>query len=183
MTKPLIVIAAALLDLVSVIGAWALDPEACSKRQAIAAEIEAFQDEIRRAPGKVTKALSARFAAIERRIDALQPIDGSECPEDLWAGALTRKLEEAGSPIREAMAEAKRRETIMAKPWPEPIKRAVLERTVAIGMTTEQVEASWGPPNRVNETVTATTRHEQWVYGGTYLYFQNGRMTSYQRSR
>ncbi|MDJ0331128.1 hypothetical protein [Planococcus sp. S3-L1] len=56
------------------------------------------------------------------------------------------------------------------------------EYNPAIGMTKEEVEASsWGKPQSVNRTVTATTTREQWVYPNyKYLYFENGVMTSFQ---
>jgi len=55
----------------------------------------------------------------------------------------------------------------------------------SIGMTTEQVlESTWGKPKKINETITAHGRHEQWVYPGyQYLYFDNGVLTSIQTSR
>lgn len=54
----------------------------------------------------------------------------------------------------------------------------------SIGMTRQEAIAScWGKPYRVNETVNAYGRHEQWVYSGGYLYFDDGRLTSIQTSR
>lgn len=55
---------------------------------------------------------------------------------------------------------------------------------VAIGMTKAQVYSScWGRPRKVNETMTARSRHEQWVYGGGYVYLEDGVVTSIQTSR
>lgn len=56
---------------------------------------------------------------------------------------------------------------------------------IDIGMTTEEVEASWGYPNDINKS---SWGHEQWVYGfcdrhfckHTYLYFENNKLTSWQ---
>lgn len=54
---------------------------------------------------------------------------------------------------------------------------------VAVGMTKAQVYAScWGRPARINETLTAGGRHEQWVFGGGYLYLDNGVVTAVQTS-
>ena len=54
-----------------------------------------------------------------------------------------------------------------------------------IGMTTSQVRnhTNWGAPNKVNTTITANTRFEQWVYDDEYLYFKNGKLVSIQTSR
>ena len=57
-------------------------------------------------------------------------------------------------------------------------------RGVSIGMTAEDVLGSqWGKPQRVNRTVNAFGTREQWVYGGGYLYFEDGILvTIHQRS-
>jgi hypothetical protein len=54
-----------------------------------------------------------------------------------------------------------------------------------VGLTAEAVRAScWCKPYRINETVTASHRHEQWVYGsGQYVYLTDGVVTSIQVSR
>jgi hypothetical protein len=81
-------------------------------------------------------------------------------------------------------AEERRRQEITAKPWPDQIKQAVLDRKLQIGMTTEQVMSAWGRPLRVNETIRATSREEQWIYSeSVYLYFRNGTLTTIQRTR
>jgi hypothetical protein len=55
---------------------------------------------------------------------------------------------------------------------------------VRIGMTADQVrKSSWGRPKSINETITSAGRREQWVYGNSYLYLENGVLTSIQTSR
>jgi hypothetical protein len=52
---------------------------------------------------------------------------------------------------------------------------------VSIGMTKEQVlGSSWGKPQSINSTHTAAGTHEQWVYSGGYLYFDNDVLTAIQ---
>lgn len=52
---------------------------------------------------------------------------------------------------------------------------------VRLGMTDEEVlQSSWGKPQKINRTTTARGTREQWVYGGSYLYFENGRLTAIQ---
>lgn len=52
---------------------------------------------------------------------------------------------------------------------------------VSIGMTKEEVLASsWGRPQSINTTTYSFGVHEQWVYGGGYLYFENGILTAIQ---
>lgn len=71
-------------------------------------------------------------------------------------------------------------------------KKRVAERAacdkrggVSVGMTAIQVRATcWGKPTTINETITSSRKHEQWVYGSNqYLYFDNGVLTSIQTSR
>ncbi len=55
---------------------------------------------------------------------------------------------------------------------------------ITLGMTQEQVLASWGRPYTVNKDVYTFGIHEQWVYGSDssrpYLYFEDGKLTSWQ---
>lgn len=53
---------------------------------------------------------------------------------------------------------------------------------VRIGMTTQQcIDSSWGRPDSINRTTTASGVSEQWVYGDTsYLYFDSGILTDIQ---
>jgi hypothetical protein len=68
--------------------------------------------------------------------------------------------------------------------WSTEIKYAVQNQEIVIGMTERQARLSWGQPDDINSTVTAENRDEQWVYGDeterTYLYFENGKLTTYQ---
>lgn len=52
---------------------------------------------------------------------------------------------------------------------------------VQIGMSAQEVmQSNWGRPQKINRTVTARGTREQWVYGGGYLYFENGILTTIQ---
>lgn len=51
-----------------------------------------------------------------------------------------------------------------------------------LGMTKELAIVAFGVPNQINESKGAWGTHEQWVYTRIYLYFENGKLTSYQRS-
>jgi len=63
--------------------------------------------------------------------------------------------------------------------------QAVAANRLWIGMTEGQALESQGRPAKVNKTVTAGGVHEQWIYRGEYratmyLYFDAGRLTSWQ---
>jgi len=72
----------------------------------------------------------------------------------------------------------------------EEIKTCIKEGKLRIGMTKEEVIASWGKPIDVNKTVGPGGVHEQWVYNAcwydpnprytTYLYFEDGKLISWQ---
>lgn len=51
---------------------------------------------------------------------------------------------------------------------------------VRIGMSEKECELSWGEPNDINTTSGSWGIHEQWVYDDSYLYFENGKLTSIQ---
>lgn len=67
--------------------------------------------------------------------------------------------------------------------WSNEICNVIGEFKIRIGMTKEQVIASWGKPQSINESVGTWGKHEQWVYNSQYLYFENGILTSFQTSR
>jgi len=56
----------------------------------------------------------------------------------------------------------------------------ILQGKVKIGMTKEMCKLSWGEPEKINETITAGKKTEQWVYSDNYLYFDNGILTAMQ---
>nr|WP_181726189.1 hypothetical protein [Polaromonas sp.] len=53
---------------------------------------------------------------------------------------------------------------------------------VSIGMTKKDVlDSSWGRAKHINRTTNSHGVYEQWVYGnGSYLYFENEILTSFQ---
>lgn len=53
-----------------------------------------------------------------------------------------------------------------------------------LGMTGKQVreKTNWGHPSHINTTGGKWGTHEQWVYpNGSYLYFENGKLTAFQQ--
>lgn len=82
-------------------------------------------------------------------------------------------------------AKAKRRKDYLAA-HPElkiEVKEAILNGEVLIGMTAEQVTAAIGAPKRTEILKNTNGLHEQWVYSSSYLYFDNGVLTSLQQSQ
>ena len=61
-------------------------------------------------------------------------------------------------------------------------KKEARKKGVNVGMTKAQALASsWGKPQSINTTTSAYGNREQWVYGGrSYLYFENGILTTVQ---
>lgn len=66
--------------------------------------------------------------------------------------------------------------------WGKAVLKSINEGKVSIGMTEDQALTSWGPPNRINQSGGKWGTHVQWVYRdhGPYLYFENGKLTSWQ---
>jgi len=63
---------------------------------------------------------------------------------------------------------------------PSDIENLIIEKRIRIGMTKQQVILSWGKPERINRSVGSWGIHEQWIYGRTYVYFENGILTAWQ---
>lgn len=59
-------------------------------------------------------------------------------------------------------------------------KELIKTGRIWIGATAKQAELSWGKPSKVNRTITAYGTEEQWVYGSSYLYLTDGRVTAIQ---
>lgn len=56
----------------------------------------------------------------------------------------------------------------------DSLKNTILNNKVHIGMTKEQVRASWGEPDEINKTILKDSTHEQWCYGNyNFLYFKD----------
>ena len=52
---------------------------------------------------------------------------------------------------------------------------------VTLGMSQEEViQSVWGKPQKINRSTYTFGVHEQWVYGGGYLYFEDGVLKSIQ---
>lgn len=68
----------------------------------------------------------------------------------------------------------------------DAVDGAVSRRAIAIGMTGDEVVRSWGRPHKINVTVTASGRSEQWIYRrgriglNQYVYVDDGTVTSVQ---
>lgn len=105
---------------------------------------------------------------------------------------LTKSLEEASERTQQQRAEQRAREleqktvvlSAVYPAWSLSTCQLVAAGRIGLGMTTDMVRISWGPPRDINRSVGAWGVHEQWVYGSypyaQYLYFENGVLTSWQ---
>lgn len=74
-----------------------------------------------------------------------------------------------------------------ADDWRGQVALAIVRREVMIGMTAAEVTRAWGPPDRINRTVTGSSTSEQWVYrrkrtDAQLLYLDDGVLRSAQSS-
>jgi hypothetical protein len=61
---------------------------------------------------------------------------------------------------------------------------AIKLQKITLEMSEQQLQLSWGKPQKINKTVNSSGSREQWVYGsGDYVYIENGKVTSFQTSR
>jgi hypothetical protein len=61
----------------------------------------------------------------------------------------------------------------------EETAERVERHEIWLGMTKLMAEQSIGYPEKVNTDKYSFGIHEQWVYSGTYLYFENHILTSW----
>lgn len=110
----------------------------------------------------------------------------------LLSGCFTSQAERA----EQVRAEHKRRRNAYVESHPkahEKMKETILKGLILIGMTEEEVIASWGFPQKSNRSVNSQGVFKQWCYGlyrtvgyqkilyvHTYAYFQNGKLVSWQ---
>lgn len=115
--------------------------------------------------------IATRFIAAGRHDKAIILL--GSCAENLKAGAPGNVL------LLKATNELIKKE---ADEYDAKLKKWKTEGVI-IGMTAERVLlSSWGKPKSVRKTVTRYGTSEQWDYGyATYLYFDNGILTSIQQ--
>lgn len=101
--------------------------------------------------------------------------------------ALEKKKKEEQKIKEEQEREKKRQEDLKqyknycVNKFGQKLGSYIADNKVIIGMTKEMCETSWGIPIDINRTIIRGLAHEQWVYGwGTYLYFDNGVLTTIQ---
>jgi hypothetical protein len=86
-------------------------------------------------------------------------------------------------PNPKIQAEGRRQAYVKSHPdISDHIKQVILRGSFEPGMTEGEVIASLGlPKGGINTTSTPGHTHEQWIYGTSSLYFDNGILTGYQK--
>ena len=121
----------------------------------------------------------SKIAVAQTIIEPQQTPIQRHCSEQADALGLHNEARKA---FRSRCKEAAQGDT--AEQVPKSPKASKDNNGVSIGMNAEQVrKSSWGKPKSISETITARGKHEQWVYGGGYLYLENGVLTSIQTRR
>lgn len=64
--------------------------------------------------------------------------------------------------------------------WGPSVAKDIAEGYVRIGWNKEKCIMSWGKPKDINRSIGSWGTHEQWCYSSSYLYFENGKLTSIQ---
>jgi hypothetical protein len=88
-------------------GEAAADDQDCAKREAIAASIAKVESET---PAGRETALLAEIESIEKQLAELHPVLFGTCPENLGIAILSGRLQRARDVVREAVAQAQRRQ-------------------------------------------------------------------------
>ena len=91
-----------------------------------------------------------------------------------------RKIDEQKAKDAEAQKKYKERLARLTKKYGKATAEEIMQGYVRIGWNKEKCTESWGKPKSVNTTTGSWGVHEQWVYGDSYLYFENGVLTAIQ---
>ena len=62
------------------------------------------------------------------------------------------------------------------------ILKLITNQKIAIGMPEEALKESWGKPDQINETVVRGRESKQFVFGNSYVYTENGKVSALQLS-
>lgn len=72
------------------------------------------------------------------------------------------------------------RETKLIRKYGRKNGSLIAQGKVAIGFSMQMCKDAWGEPTSIHKTTTRYGVNEQWVYNGSYLYFENGKLTAIQ---
>ena len=103
-----------------------------------------------------------------------RPPTAAELEAEKWAEESARKVEEQYLKTRAGKLWQEH------KDWARQYCEAIVKGKVMAGMNPDQVRAAWGRPDRINRTEVPGHATEEWVYGYTYLYFDDGVVTTWQ---
>lgn len=82
--------------------------------------------------------------------------------------------------IEEQQRAKAEREARIRSTYKKEFADLILAGRVRIGMTASMCREAWGTPIDINRTTGSWGVHEQWVYYDSYLYFENGILTTIQ---
>ncbi|MDR1678497.1 MAG: hypothetical protein LBR81_01840 [Prevotellaceae bacterium] len=90
------------------------------------------------------------------------------------------KAREAEERIKQREQQEKEFRAYCISKWGQQKGTLIADGKVQLGMTREMCTAAWGSPNSINKTIISGLVHEQWVYSGSFLYFDNDVLTGIQ---
>lgn len=73
-----------------------------------------------------------------------------------------------------------RERSTLIKKYGQNIVNKIDNHQIWIGMTQTMARLSIGNPKDINSSTGSWGVHEQWIYNNRYLYFENGKLTSFQ---
>jgi hypothetical protein len=76
-------------------------------------------------------------------------------------------------------AKIEKRKNLIAK-YGKTKGQKIIDGRIWIGMTKEMLIDSWGEPDDINRTVGSFGVHEQCIYGNSYVYLEDGILTTWQ---
>lgn len=171
---------------VVLIGLYSLAPSpAPQQAKAIAAATAAAPPKIFESMAQIcADSMPSRFEEATQALRSGQPksaFDALDICRDHLTPAAQVLYQKSMADIPKFEAAQQKKAAVEAKKQ-ESIQRAAKRKEgVSVGMSAQDaLDSSWGKPRKINRTIHADFVQEQWVYGGSYLYFENGVLTSIQ---
>jgi hypothetical protein len=79
------------------------------------------------------------------------------------------------------IAAKNKRKADLTRKYGASMANLILEGKIRVGMSKNMCRDSWGEPDDINKTITTYGTTEQWVYGYSYVYFdEKGQITAIQ---
>lgn len=110
--------------------------------------------------------------------------------EQRVAAELARQAKAKAGAEAQAKQDAYVKDLVEREAWAKRVSEAISNKHLIVGMTEAEASQAWGQPDKINKSGGAYGSTAQWIYvrgqrvtDRIYVYFDNGKLTSWQTSQ